>query len=120
MALGNSMSVGKARGKGRAILVKRKKEVVTAKNYRQILGSSVQSKAACALRNTSVNVKYHYNGGAIPGVGNIVYLSKRAKSKNKFEAGNYKITTDTVIGKKSVFYNIVVNSSGVITAATKC
>lgn len=120
MSLGNNNSAAQAKGKNKPVVVKRAKEIIEAKDYRQILGSSVQARAACSLLSTGVNIKYHHNGGKTPGVGDIVYLSKRAKSNNKFEAGNYKITTDAVVGKKSVFYNIVVNSSGVITAATKC
>ena len=94
MALGNSMSIGKARGKGRATLVKRKKQVDLAKDYHAISGSLVTGGAPCALHNGTVTQSYFHDAGSASGftVGTYFFTKKRAHEDFWLPNGNYKVT----------------------------
>ena len=52
MALGNANTSAQSRGKNKSILVKRRKEVVLAKTYGSISGTTVQARAACNTRDS--------------------------------------------------------------------
>jgi len=119
MALGNSMNIGKARGKGRAVLVKRKKEVDTAENFYLINSSArleVDLLSVCGT-SPSINQTYYYNGANsfFPSVNDIIYTSKRATDPNVFTPGNYKMTRNG-----SQFVGLTVNSSGKVTHRANC
>lgn len=88
MALGSAGSSAQARGKNKAVKVKRRKEIRAAKNYNSFLGSELRTSGrdACALRD--VNIRYYHNGShAIPRDGDIVYREKRARGNNRFGPG---------------------------------
>tara|TARA_R100000781_G_scaffold844_2_gene1427 strand:- start:377 stop:727 length:351 start_codon:yes stop_codon:yes gene_type:complete len=115
MSLGNSMSMGQARGKAKATMVKRYKEINTAKNYTEILGTTVQGSSACALSLGS-NTYCHDGSGTFPAVDDKVYSRKRANTKYYLANGHYKIhnASDTRTTK-----NIEI-SSGAVTRVTPC
>ena len=113
MPLGNNMSMGQARGKAKPVLVKRRKEVVTAKNYYSISGSAVKGGDAC---REVTNITYYHNGSsAVPNVNDIMYTSKRARNPNTFTAGHMKITDGIATN-----FNIQVDSAGVIIRRDLC
>ncbi len=88
MALGNNMSMGQARGKSKPVLVKRRKEVVIARNYKSFAGSVLDPVARDACRLSPTTTTYYYNGaGAIPRPGEIIYRERRARANNRFGPG---------------------------------
>jgi len=119
MALGNNGSMGQARGKNKPILVKRRKEVVAAKDYYSISSSIKLELDLLSVCSASplVNQNYYYNGtnSLFPVVNDIIYKSKRALNPNKFIAGNYKMTRNG-----SQFVALTVDSSGVVTHRANC
>lgn len=112
--LGNGSSTTVYRSKSKALVVRRVKEIKTAKNYRSIACSPVQSKPACGYSGSMSETFYHNGGSPTPNVNDILYLKKRARSDNKFTAGYYKFLD----GKSS--FNIQVNSAGVVLARKSC
>tara|TARA_Y100000004_G_scaffold187602_1_gene240610 strand:+ start:123 stop:482 length:360 start_codon:yes stop_codon:yes gene_type:complete len=96
MALGNSFSMGQARGKNKPILVKRRKEVVTAKDYTEIQASAVQGSSACS--QTTLNVTYYHNGSHVSGLpltaGDKLYTRKQANSEFYPADGHIKVGPD--------------------------
>jgi len=116
MALGNSMNIGKARGKGRAVLVKRKKEVDTAKNYRSLTCGVRAASSYNSCSGTAAGNSFTHNGSsAIPTVNDIVYTSKRARNPNSFAAGFYKVD-----GGGGRFKSLEIDSDGVVIATHNC
>ena len=115
MALGNANTSAQSRGKNKPVIVKRRKEVVVAKNYNSITSSPVQSRAACGYRGSMSETFYHNGGSAVPDTSDVLYARKRARSDNKFEAGHYKITAD---GRTN--FSIQVDAAGVIRSKTSC
>ena len=116
MALGSSNSMGQARGKNKAVVVKRRKEVVTARRYTQILASDVQRASACVLNTRSACTKSYYHDGsaALPQVGDKVYSRQRANEKFLLLAGHYK-TTNGVLHQ-----SFEIDRRGSVTAVTPC
>ena len=116
MALGNANTTAQARGKNKAVKIKRHKEVVTARNYTRILASDVQRSSACALNTRSACTEHYYHDGraALPQVGDKVYLKKRASDRHVLEAGHYK-TTNGVLHQ-----SFEIDSRGSVTAVTPC
>ena len=69
-------------------IIKRVREVRTAKDYNSFLGSALatEQRDACALRD--VNVRYYHNSSnPMPRAGDIIYQQKRARSNNRFGPG---------------------------------
>ena len=115
MALGINMSMGQARGKNKPVVVKRHKEIVTARNYYSIAGSAQAASDTCRSA-PPVSVTYYHNGSSsVPAVNDIMYKSKRAYSPNKFTAGHYRIFDGV-----ATYFNIQVSSAGVITSRDLC
>ena len=116
MALGNANSSAQSRGKNKPVIVKRRKEVVTAKDYYSISSSTVQSRSACGA-SLSMTETYYYNGSSslFPVVNDVIYTSKRARNPNKFTAGHYKMTRN---GTR--FVSLEVNDSGVVISRASC
>ena len=115
MALGNSFSMGQARGKAKPVLVKRRKETWLAKDYRTIAGSAQAASDTCRDA-PATNITYYYNGGAsVPAVNDIMYTSRRARNPNTFTAGHYRIFDGA-----AMYFNLEINSAGVVTAKTLC
>ena len=116
MALGSSNSIGQARGKNKAVVVKRRKEVVTARGYTQILASREQRSSACALDTRSACTEHYYHDGsaALPQVGDKVYSRQRASEKFLLVAAHYK-TTNGVLHQ-----SFEIDSRGSVTAVTSC
>jgi DhnA family fructose-bisphosphate aldolase class Ia len=92
MALGNANTSAQSRGKNKPVIVKRRKEVVTAKDYNSFNCGTVQANKtnACAVGSLT-NTFYHNGAQAQPAVSDIVYSSKRARVPNKMTAGYYQI-----------------------------
>ena len=116
MSLGNNMSMGQARGKAKPVLVKRRKEVVTAKNYNPIVLSPVgpNAPAVCTYSGGGFETYYHNGTGTTPVVNDIVYKRRRARNPNVFTAGFYRMST----GKTNIALEI--DSAGRIRAGTPC
>ena len=116
MGLGNNMSVGKAKGKSKALVRKRHKEVKIAKSYNSFNASPVQAstRGACSYPKSLSETFYHNGTGTLPTINDIVYKSKRARSKNKFIAGHYKVAL------RKTFKSLQINSVGVVIAEAKC
>ena len=116
MALGNSNSSSHSRSKNKAVVVKRRKEVVTAKNYRSIISGRKAANHPASCSGTPVGELFYHNGSsAIPAVNDIVYTSKRARNPNSFEAGFYKVD-----GGGGRFKALEINSAGVVVATHNC
>ena len=110
--LSKTISSRKASG---GVRVKRIKEVVTAKDYRTIAGSAQAASDTCRSA-PATNITYYYNGGAsVPAVNDIMYTDKRARNPNKFASGHYRIFDGA-----AMYFNLEINSAGVITAKTLC
>ena len=100
MALGNSTSMGQARGKNKSTLVKRTREHYLAKDFHAISGSLiVPSGSPCNLHNGQVTETYYHSatnqGIATPGgmaAGTYVFARKRANQDYYLPNGSYKIT----------------------------
>lgn len=115
MALGNANNSAQSRGKNRPVIVRRRKEVIIAKGYNSISGTTVQERAACDTRD-SLNMTYYHNGtGATPSVGDKVYKSRRADDRRGLlQNGYYKITVD---GRSFISIQI---TNGVVAAVENC
>ena len=116
MALGNANTSAQARGKNKATKIRKRKEVVLAKNYNSFNASPVQAstKGACGYPKSLSETFYHNGTGVLPTINDIVYKSKRARSKNKFIAGHYKVAL------RKTFKSLQINSVGVVIAEAKC
>ena len=97
MALGNSNSSSQSRGKNKPVIVKRRKEVVLAKDFHAISGSLVTGGPGCNLHNGTVTQTYYHDatnaGILVPGgcqTGTFVYTRKRAHNDFLLPDGNYK------------------------------
>ena len=115
MALGNNFSLGHTRGKSKARVASRAKEYDTAKDYRTIAGSAQAAGDTCRDA-PATSITYYHNGSvAVPATSDIMYTSKRARNPNNFTAGHYRIFDGV-----ATYFNIQVDSAGVITARTLC
>ena len=115
MALGNSNSSSHSRSKNKAVVIKRRKEVVIAKDYNSVTSSPVQSRSACGYSGSMSETFYHNGRSAAPNTSDILYTRKRARENNKFEAGHYKITAD---GRTN--FSMEVDRAGVVLSKTSC
>ena len=115
MALGNANSSAQSRGKNRAVVVKRRKEVVVAKGYTEILGTAVNGTSACALSLGS-NEYYHDGSGTFPATNDKVYSRQRAGTAYLLEDGHYKMhnASDTRTTKN------IEMSGGEVSRVTAC
>ena len=116
MALGNSNSVGKARGKNTGVKVKRTREVKAAASFIAFQGSALQSSAACPLHNSNVNITYYHNGSSgLPGVGEKIYTKKRESDRFILTQANEHIKAVD----RGRYYNIEYKA-GVVGRVTLC
>jgi hypothetical protein len=117
MGLGNNMSVGKAKGKSKALVKRRYKEIADGANLTMFRCGIRRNNHtdACAVSDTNTNTFYHDGSAVIPVPDDIVYAEQRALTNNKMEAGVYKIAAG---GKGSV--TITLNVAGVVTARANC
>lgn len=116
MSLGNANTAAQARGKNKAVKIKRHKEVVTAKNYTRILASREQRSSACALDTRSACTEHYYHDGsaALPQVGDKVYFTRRASDRHVLKPAHYK-TTNGVLHA-----SFEIDGRGSVTAVTPC
>ena len=117
MALGNTNASAQSRGKAKPVLVKRRKEVVLAKDYHAISGSTVESNnsAACALGSTP-NTYYHSGSSAAGYTTNdYVYTIKRLNSSFYLPDGYYKVSHDG-----STFKSIQISSGQIASTPSTC
>ena len=118
MALGNANTSAQARGKSKAVKVKRRKEVVSAKGFHAITGSiengETTHSASCGT-SEAVNVTYYHNAGSASGYtsGTTFYTRARENDKYKLANGYYKVTHDG-----STFKSIEIASGRVSSIAT--
>ena len=114
--LGNGSSTTVSRSKSKAVVVKRRKEVVAAMNYRTLNCGRRAANKPASCSGTALGETFYYNGSsAIPAVNDIVYTRKRAYNPNSFEAGFYKVD-----GGGGRFKSLEINSAGVVTATHNC
>ena len=114
--LGNGSSTTVSRSKSKAVVVKRRKEVVAAMNYRTLnCGRRAANKPASCSGTALGETFYHNGSNAMPAVNDIVYTLKRAYNPNSFEAGFYKVD-----GGGGRFKSLEIDSAGVVTAAHNC
>ena len=117
MALGNSASMGQARGKNKAVIVKRRADERFASSFYSLSGSTVETgnSEACALGSTP-NTYYH-NAGAAGGytTGTYVYTSRRAYDKHYLPNGYYKVSHDG-----STFKSIQISSGQIASTPSTC
>ena len=96
MGLGNSRSLGQAKGKGIAKVARRYKEVKDAGSYTEIQASAVQGSSACSESN--LNVTYYHDGSHVSGLplnaGDKIYTRKRANLKYYAADGHIKVGPD--------------------------
>ena len=65
--------MGQARGKAKPVLVKRRKEVVAAKDYYSFMGiASPEGSAACSTSAAVDQTYYHDGTSSVPAVGDLV------------------------------------------------
>tara|TARA_R110002126_G_scaffold73235_7_gene182735 strand:+ start:85 stop:435 length:351 start_codon:yes stop_codon:yes gene_type:complete len=115
MALGSANTSAQSRGKNKSILVRRRKEVVLAKTYGSISGTTVQARAACDTRDSLGETYYHNGGRSTPSVNDKVYISRRADNeRGLLQDGFYKITAND-----RDFVSIQI-TSGVVAAVEDC
>jgi len=115
MALGNANTSAQARGKNKPVVVRRRKEVVLAKTYGSISGTTVQARAACGTRDSLGETYYHNGSGSTPRVNDRVYVSRRADDKRgALQDGFYKVTADS-----RNFVSIQI-TNGVVAAVETC
>ena len=120
MALGNSNSSSKSRGKNKPVIVKRRKEVVMAKNFHALTSSgSFGSGNACKYSGSLAKTFYHNGSDPLPGKNDVVYSTKRANPKSVLEAGNYKISV-ALAGKKPFVGVMNINAIGVVASVERC
>jgi len=115
MALGNANASAQTRGKNKPILVRRRKEVVMARGYGSITGTTAQSGMACNTRASLDKTYYHNGSRPTPSVGDKVYISRRADDRRGLLGnGFYKVTAD---GRSFVSIEI---TNGVVAATVNC
>ena len=116
MALGNSNSSSKSRGKNKPVAVRRIKEVRNAAGFTEFTCGPVAANStnSCGGGNTG-NTFYHDGIGTIPVLQDKIYKQRRARNPNTFTAGFYKVAAS---GKGSV--TLQINSSGVCIGRTTC
>ena len=111
MALGNTSSMGQARGRNKGAIAKRGKEFADAVNFTEIQGTSIHGSNACA--DTTLNVTYFHDSSHVSGLpltaGDKVYTRKRANSDYYAANGHIKIGPDS----KGRSYNIQITNGEV-------
>ena len=93
MALGNANTSAQARGKNKPVAVKRRKEVVRAKDYQsfEIVKDSFAGVRYACESSASVNTTVYHNGSsAAPGKTDLIYTRARKNEKFLLEDGFYK------------------------------
>lgn len=117
MALGNANTAAQARGKNKAVKIRRRKEIKAGENLTMFRCGIKRNNHtdACSVGDTNTNTFFHNGASTIPVVNDIVYSQRRAFTNNKMEAGVYKVAAG---GKGSV--SITLNVAGVVTARANC
>jgi len=113
--LGNGSSTTVSRSKSKAIVVKRRKEVVAAAGYTEFTcgPAAANSTNSCSGAATG-NTFYHDGSGPFPLANDIVYSSRRKRNPNSFTAGFYKFTSS---GRSAT---VEINNIGVVLSRTNC
>ena len=125
MALGKANSSAQSRGKNKAVVVKRRKEVVAAKHTVSIVATALTGEsaggAACALAGSiSFNKEYFiisYSGSVgayIPDVGSKVYTRQRINDRYALTEGLYLFKVNTAN------YVLTIGSDLTVTDASNC
>mgnify|MGYP003110434424 CR=1 FL=1 len=99
MALGNANNSAQARGKNKPIIVKRRKEIVAAKDFHAITGSAETGETThrdtCGT-SEALNKTYYHNAGAAHRYTNGTAFYTRARENDRYKLANgyYKVTHD--------------------------
>jgi len=124
MALGNANSSAQSRGKNKAVVVKRRKEVVAAKNAVSIIATALTGEStgagACgsgfAFNKEYFTINYSSvgMGGFLPDVGSKVYTRQRISDRFALTEGLYlfKVNTNN--------YLLSIGSDSTVTDRTVC
>ena len=119
MALGNANNVSQSRGKNKAVVVKRRREVVNAKDFHAITSSAETGETThnntCGT-SEAVNQTYYHNAGSAGGytTNTYFYTRKRASQDYWLADGYYKVTHDS-----STFKSIQI-TNGKIASLNTC
>lgn len=107
MALGNTNASAQSRGKAKPVLVKRRKEVVLAKDFHAISGSLVTGGPPCNIHPGQVTQSYFHDAGSAGGytAGTFVFTQKRAHEDFWLPNGNYKVTHNGTVYKGIIILN---------------
>ena len=117
MALGNANTSAQARGKSKAVKVKRRKEIVAAKDFHAITGSietgETSHNSTCGT-SEAVNQTYYHNAGSASGYtsGTTFYTKARENDRYKLANGYYKVTHDGSTFKSIQIVNGRISSMG--------
>jgi hypothetical protein len=115
MALGNANTTAQARGKNKAVKIRRHKEIKAADRYLSFTGSELNASRTGACRLRDVNITYHHNGrNPIPRENEIVYREKRARSRNRFGPGFIQFQD------RGRGFVIRINEAGVVLSVLPC
>ena len=110
MALGNANTAAQARGKNKAVKIRRHKEIKAADRYLSFTGSALATTRSDACRLRDINITYYHNGrNPIPRAGEIIYREKRARANNRFGPGYIQFQDDRGRG-----FTIEINQAGVV------
>ena len=115
MGLGNNMGMGKAKGKSKPEIIKRVREVRTAKDYNSFTGSVLDPVARDACRLSPGSATYYHNGiASLPNTSNIIYQEKRARGSNRFGPGFIHAQD------RGRSFAIEIDSAGVVQSINPC
>jgi len=99
MSLGNANTSAQARGKSKAVKLKRTKEIVAARGFHAITGSietgETTHKTTCGT-SEALNQTYYHNAGSASGytINTTIYTKARENDRYKLANGYYKVTHD--------------------------
>ena len=121
MALGNANTSAQARGKNKPVIVKRRKEVVMARNYTAIVATSITGETlgaqACFVGGSmAFDKEYYVNNmtGDTPDVGAKVYTRPRVNDDYLLPEGLYLFKVS------GVNWVLTINSSNVVSVRSVC
>ena len=113
MALGNANTSAQARGKNKAVKIRKRTEVRNASSYISFSSSTVQSNGSNACAATMDQTYYHDGSSSYPIVNDKVYKRARANDRYFLADGHYKYD------RSGANYAMEI-TSGVVVSVTRC
>ena len=120
MALGNANTTAQARGKNKAVKIKRHKEVVLAADYKAFSTTVAETSVvnSCSISTSNMTEQYFHDGSHVSNlpyqVGDKIYTIKRSNAKFYLANGFYKIGPD-----RGRYFSIKV-VDGAVASITTC